>query len=164
MRRVMHDFFLGIAVIGTIVSAAYGDQWANDNGSAYAKDSKRLQFGFALAPVGLVAAYEFGFHEAISGGVATGVMIDPYVYVPLIGRAAFHPFNLASIHDRIAIRDKLDVFAGLAMGFEFGEDAPHPFIIREYLGAKYYFDSRFGVFIEDCGGLGFLTLGLVMKL
>jgi hypothetical protein len=164
MRRIVRDFLRGSAVIVTIVSGTFADHWANDAGSAYTKDSKRLQFGVALAPTGLVTAYEYGFHEAISGGLATGIMIDPYVYVPLIGRAAFHPFNLASIHDRIAVRDKLDVFAGLAMGFEFGADAPNPFVFREYLGAKYYFDSKFGVFLEDCGGLGFLTIGLVIKL
>jgi hypothetical protein len=155
---------IGAAALILLIPAAYGEQWAIDAGSAYTKLSKRIQFGVALSPVGLVTSYEYGFHEAISGGVATGLMIDPYVYVPIIGRAAFHPFNLASLCDRIAIRDKLDVFAGLAVGFELGADSPDPFVFREYLGARYFFNSKFGVFVEDCGGLGFLNIGLVIKL
>jgi hypothetical protein len=164
MRGVLNEVLLGIAALGTMISSVSADQWATDKGSAFTKYSKQAQFGVALFPVGLIAAYEYGIHEAISGGVATGVMVDPFVYVPLVVRAAFHPFNLASLSDRIAVRDKLDVYAGLATGFEFGEDAPHPFVIREYLGVKYYFDSRFGIFAEDCGGLGFLTVGLTIKL
>ena len=57
-----------------------------------------------------------------------------------------------------------DVYIGLATGFEFGEDAPHPFVLREYLGVRFYLNKKFGVFIEDCGGLGFLNIGLAMKL
>jgi hypothetical protein len=163
MPRLSHHILLGLVGVGIMVCAPRAEQWANDKESAYTWNSQQIQIGLALAPVGLVAAYEYGFHEAISGGIATGVMTDPNVYIPLIFRAAFHPFNLQSIHDRIAIRDKLDVFAGLAMGFEIGSDAPQHFMFREYLGVKFFFDSKFGVFVEDCGGLGFLTLGLTMK-
>ena len=47
---------------------------------------------------GFYVAYDMGFHDAISGGVATGFngySLDYLLFaVPFLVRAAFHPFNL----------------------------------------------------------------------
>ena len=159
---INHYFRIFILVTVAAVFTPYAEEWAVDKGSAYAKGSKAGQFGLALYPVGLIVAYEYGYYKAISGGIATGVMIDPHVYIPMIVRSAFHPFNLKAWANEIAVRDKLDVYIGLASGFQFGEDAPYFFIIREYFGIRYYFNSKFGVFAEDCAGL--LNIGLAIKL
>jgi hypothetical protein len=162
MRRFIHVLRIGFLGLGVMISAAAAEQWAVDNGSAYTKGSKLLQFGVAALPFGFIAAYDYGFHEAISGGAAMGVMIAPLAYVPIVVRAGFHPFNLKAWSDRISIRDKLDVYAGLSSGFQLGTDAPDVFVFREYIGAKYYFDSKLGIFADDCGG--FFAIGLIIKL
>ena len=38
----------------------------------------------------------------------------------------------------------------------------HPPVEREYFGVRYYFNSKFGVFAEDCAGI--LNIGLAIKL
>jgi hypothetical protein len=155
---------VGLMIIGTMLFSESAEKWAVDKGSAYVKDSKMLSFGLAAVPFGPCAAFDYGFHEAISGGIATGVMIERYAYVPMITRAAFHPFNLKAWSDKIAVRDKLDVYGGLAGGFQFGRDAPQLFIVREFFGARYYIDPKFAFFAEDCAGLGFFNIGLTVKL
>jgi hypothetical protein len=144
--------------------SAYCEGWAVDNGSAYQKDSKTLNFGFATVPFGFTAAYEYGFHEAISGSMATGIILNPYLYVPIIGRAAFHPFNLRAWADHIAVRDRLDPYVGLAMGFQLGEEAPSLFVLREYIGVRFRLNEKYALYAEDCAGLGFFNFGLTIKL
>jgi hypothetical protein len=144
-------------------SLSVAEEWATDNASAYAKGSRTLYVGFAVVPFGLTAAYEYGFHEAISGSIASGIMINPYVYVPIIARAAFHPFNLKAWADHITVRDKLDVYIGPAMGFQLGEEAPYLFVFREYIGARYQLSSKYSIYAEDCAGLGFFNTGMTIK-
>ncbi len=151
-----------LAVALVIFSSAVAEEWAVDQGSAYRKESKTLSFGFAAIPTGIIAAYEYGFHEAISASIASGLMINPYIYVPVIARAAFHPFNLKAWADHIAVRDKLDVYIGPAMGFELGENAPDVFVLREYIGARFHINSKYALWAEDCAGLGFFNIGMTI--
>jgi hypothetical protein len=151
-----------MTLIGAILSMAHADDWAVDRGSAYTKDSKSLSVGLSAIPVGLSFAYDYGFHPAISGGGATGAIMSPDVYVPMIARAAFHPFNLKAWAVDRGLREKLDIFGGLASGFELGANAPFPFIIREYIGARFYFAPKFAAFMEDCAG--FLNMGVTIKM
>jgi hypothetical protein len=130
---------------------------------------------------GFYAAYDMGFHDAISGGVVTGFNgyssgDFAYAQIPILVRAAFHPFNLVVLKDKINVRDKLDVFAGPCMGYEFGwtswknvsvpeESLPvyGGFILREYIGVRYFFKPNLAVTAEDCAGLGFINIGLCFK-
>jgi hypothetical protein len=146
-----------------IASSPGAEEWAVDNGSAYKKESKTLNFGFAAIPAGVVASYEYGFHEAISGSIATGIMINPFLYVPIIARAAFHPFNLKAWADHLKVRDRLDVYIGPAMGFQLGETAPDLFVFREYIGARFHINSKYAFWAEDCAGLGFFNIGMTIK-
>jgi hypothetical protein len=165
MRSVKHFWEVSIVIIiGTVFSAAFSEEWATDRGSAYVKGSRTVDIGLAVIPTGFYGVYEWGIHEAISAGVAAGIMGDPYFYFPLIGRLDFHPFNLTALASKITIRDKFDVYAGLVLGFQFGEDAPSLIIIRENIGIKYYFTPKFGIFFEDCGGLGFFNIGVCIKM
>jgi hypothetical protein len=163
MRFLTYAVAFSLFIMFALFSPAHSEEWAVDNGSAYVKGSKTVNFGFAVIPFGLIAAYEYGFHEAISGSIATGVMINPDVYVPIIARAAFHPFNLKAWADHISVRDKLDVYIGPAMGFLLGEDAPDLFVIREYIGARFHFNPKYALWAEDCAGLGFFNIGLTLK-
>jgi hypothetical protein len=164
MQMVKYPFMFCLIVLLMKSPPAYCEGWAVDNGSAYMKGSQTLGFGFAAVPFGLTAAYEYGFHEAISGSMATGVILNPYLYVPVIGRAAFHPFNLKAWAGHITVRDKLDPYIGLGMGFELGEDAPDLFVFREYIGIRFRLNSKYALYAEDCAGLGFFNFGLTINL
>ena len=165
--RFMKHFFQSsplMILIGAILSFALADEWAVDRGSAYTKDSKSLSVGLAMIPFGFSFAYDYGFHQAISGGGVMGVLIKPDAYISMIARAAFHPFNLKAWKVDRKLRAKLDFYGGLASGFELGTEAPHPFTLSEYIGIKYYFDPNFAVFAEDCAGIGFFTIGITIKM
>jgi hypothetical protein len=164
MKSVKISFRHVFIITGTIFSLASADNWATDRGSAYVQGSRTLNVGLAVIPLGIYGAYDWGIHEAISAGVAAGIMGDPYFYFPIIARIVFHPFNLTSLAPKIAIRSKFDVYAGLAGGFEFGQDAPSLFIIRENIGIKCYFTPKFGIFFEDCAALGFFSVGVCVIL
>jgi hypothetical protein len=84
----------------------------------------------------------------------------PDTYVPIIVRAAFHPFNLSVLQDKISIRDKLDVYGGFALGLKTG--LTPPFTFSELIGARYFFSPNFGVFLEDCAGVGWVNLGVTI--
>ena len=149
-------------VLGALWLPLLADQWADDKGSAYVKGSKTISVGLSLFPYGLSAAFDYGFHPAISAGYLVGVMVTPDMYVPMIVRAAFHPFNLTVLKDKISIRDKFDVYAGLSTGFKIGLNSP--FTVAEYIGARYSLSSSTGVYLEDCGGVGYINAGLTFKL
>jgi hypothetical protein len=151
-------------LLGTMLPVAHANEWAVDRGSAYTKDSKLLSFGLAMIPFGFSFAYDYGFHQAISGGGVMGVMIKPDAYISMIARAAFHPFNLKAWKVDRALRAKLDFYGGCASGFELGTEAPHLFTLSEYIGVKYYFDPNFAVFAEDCAGIGYFTIGLTIRM
>ena len=160
--RIMQNFSLLLLGLLFLAVSAYSEQWANDQGSAYTKGEKDISVGLALWQFGLGGAFDYGFHEAISAGYLVGIMIFPDAYVPMIVRAAFHPFNLTALKDKISVRDKLDVYAGLSSGFKIGYDPL--FTFGEYIGVKYLFTPKFGVFAEDCAGVGYINFGLSFKL
>jgi hypothetical protein len=154
-----------IIFITALFSFASAEEWATDSKSAYVKGSRTIHGSLAVFPFGFpIVAYEYGFHEAISGSLATGLMINPDLYVPLIGRGVLHLFNLKALADDVLVRDRLDVYIGLAAGFRLGEDTPSIFVIRECIGFRYYFTPTFGGYVEDCAGLGILNFGLSVKL
>jgi hypothetical protein len=161
--RVSVSVAIVIALFTTGLMAA---DWAESDGSCYAKGDKNLSFGIPLYPFGVNAAFDYGFHDAISGGGA--IAFRTYYFSPnyltFLGRAAFHPFNLAALKDKIKVRDKLDVYVGPTMwlGIGLGNSPDH--WIREYIGARFYFSPKLSVFAEDCAGLGYINVGLSLKL
>lgn len=99
-----------------------------------------------------------------------------YYQVPILARAAFHPFNLNVLAEKIKVRDKLDVYVGPSMGWQIGwtnwkgsgsaigsSPSYGGFVIREYIGARWFFTPNFAVTLEDCGGLGVINAGVVFK-
>jgi hypothetical protein len=183
MRLIKRMVIVAVAACAMFYPVVAADEWAADEGSAYTKGSKMVSLGPNLFPFGFSAAFEYGFHKAISGSVASGLMFYPlindwtYHTIPFLVRGAFHPFNLKVLQDKITVRDKLDVYCGLASGFRFsfwthpsGSTLGQPnadyaaFVLGEYIGVKYWFNPKFAVFAEDCGGFGFFDVGLCMKL
>lgn len=175
---------LALAAAATALCAAtvFGADWATDKGSAFAKGQKNVSVGLSLFWFGFTGSFDYGFHEAISGGGAIGYdgySYDAwwrYNYLPIMGRAAFHPFNLAVIAEKIPVRDKLDVYVGLTAGARIGwasyigpgaEPANDPsvggFYVREMIGARWYFTDMFGVFLEEGSGMGTFNSGITLK-
>lgn len=174
---------LALAAAATALCAAtvFGADWATDKGSAFAKGQKNVSVGLSLFWFGFTGSFDYGFHEAISGGGAIGynghaTLLDSINYLPIMGRAAFHPFNLAVIAEKIPVRDKLDVYVGLTAGARIGwasykgsrtGPANYPnvgvFYVREMIGARWYFTDMFGVFLEEGSGMGTFNSGITLK-
>jgi hypothetical protein len=120
-----------------------------------------------MYPLGVHCAFDYGFHDAISGGGGIGMRYyygTSPVYFTFLGRAAFHPFNLKVWADKIKVRDKLDVWVGPTAWFAPAINGWPDWGVREYLGARWHFTPKIGVFLEDCGGFGFIDGGLTIQL
>jgi hypothetical protein len=151
--------------LSTNVAAA---DWATSEGSCYAKGDKNLDVGIPIPeyPLGVHAAFDYGFHDAISGGGGIGFRYyyGDVAYLTFLGRAAFHPFNLKVLADKIKVRDKLDVYAGPTFWIAPSLNGFDPqWWIREYLGARWHFNPKLSVFLEDCGGFGYIDGGISFK-
>ncbi len=143
--------------------------WATSAGSCYAKGDKNLDVGIPIPefPLGVHAAFDYGFHDAISGGGGVGFRYyyGDAAYLTFLVRAAFHPFNLKVLEDKIKIRDKLDVYAGPTFWVAPSLNGFVPDLwFREYIGARWHFNQKISVFLEDCGGFGWLDGGISFKL
>jgi len=168
-----------LLIISSSTSAA---DWATSKGSCYGEGKSQLSFGFIAYYVGAFAAFDYGFHDAISGGIAVGFNnwhysnIWDYNHVPIVVRAAFHPFNLKALADEIKIRDKLDVYVGLSSGWRVGwatyrhsgiepiEPSVGGFFIREYIGARFFPSKNFFLMAEEGSGLGYFLIGIGFNL
>ena len=160
---------------------SFAGNWANSYGSCYGKWSKNISVGMSLLHFGFFTAFDLGFHDCISGGMAVGyngygyTRYWRYNYVPIVGRVAFHPFNLNVLADKIRIRNKLDVYLGLSSGGRIGWDTRREsggaelvhdvggFFVREYLGIRFFPTDNFYLLAEEGSGLGLLNLGVGFK-
>jgi hypothetical protein len=161
-------FSLIFILIFALFYQTNSQDWATSAGSCYAKGDKMLDIGVPLPfyPLGFHAAFDYGFHDAISGGGGIGFRTYYFhpTYLTFLARAAFHPFNLTVLQDKIKVRDRLDVYAGLTFWFGPSLDGYWPdYWFREYIGARWHFSPKVSVFIEDCGGFGYLDGGLTIK-
>ena len=183
MKKRSFKTIVALAFLAFITgSVQASSDWATSEGSCFSKNSKEITLGLSMFDFGFYGSYDMGFHDAISGGVATGFNWFPFPYysrfaIPFIFRAAFHPFNLAVLKDKISVRDKLDVYIGPSLGYVIGwsswdngsvigsslSDNGGPFI-REYIGVRYFFKPNLAVTAEDCAGLGVINIGLCFKL
>lgn len=96
--------------------------------------------------------------------------------MPMVVRAAFHPFNIKAWADRIIARYKIDVFIGVSSGWRVGwvnyrgasqDKPPEPeiggFFIREYIGIRFFPTDMFYILAEEGSGLGLLNIGVGLK-
>jgi hypothetical protein len=176
MKKRIMLVALALSFAATINAA----DWANAEGSCYAKGAKNVSVGGSMFDFGFFGAFDYGFHDCISGGIVSGFNGHctsnwGYYDVPILARAGFHPFNLTVLKDKIKVRDKLDAYVGPAMGWQIGWTKWHAsgvavgsasyggLIIREYIGARWYFTPALCVFAEDCAGLGLINIGASFK-
>jgi hypothetical protein len=135
--------------------------------------------------IGFYGSFEYAVHDAISAGAGFGYNGHNYNsifysidyrenYLPIVARGTFHPFNLAVLADKIKIREKLDTYIGLNVGWRVGwqssnsttyfNDNISNFIFRERIGARFYPTSKMYVFAEENGGVyGWLSAGAGLK-
>lgn len=163
------------------VSISLAEDWADASGSCFQKGDRQLTIGFNTWYPGPNVGFDIAFHDAISGGVAGGfnwwgIGYYSYFRIPIVIRAAFHPFNLSVLADKIAIRNRLDVYAGIGTGWRIGwhhwsgpegvvanaQDVSG-FTFRERIGATWYFNPNFYANVEEGSGLGSLNLGIGFK-
>lgn len=163
------------------VGTSSAADWATSEGSCFGQWSKNISVGMSLLHFGFFTAFDMGVHDCISAGIATGyngyghTTVWRYNYVPIAGRAAFHPFNLQVLADKVRVRDKLDVYLGLASGGRIGwakwegsgDELSEPdvggFFVREYIGIRFFPKPNFYLVAEEGSGLGTLNLGVGFK-
>ncbi len=149
--------------------AGFCEDWATSQGSCYEKGEKIIDAGipFPFFQVGVHGAFDYGFHDAISGGGGIGFKHNYWWgenYLTFVGRAAFHPFNLKVLHDKIKVRDIFDVYAGPTFYFGPGLGNFPEWGIREFIGARWFFAPKMALVLEDCPGFGYLDVGMSFKL
>lgn len=175
--------------------------------SCFQKGNSNIQAGLGLGmgsvegmgdgfAVGAVATYEYAIHDLVSVGGSfaftgkketdEGSFVG-YIYkteakaksINFALRGNFHPFNLPALADKVGIRNKLDVYGGMAMGFAIrpikietttaegtgeadGDD--NKFLFSVLVGAKFYFTNNIGVYLEESAiSTGIFNLGAVFK-
>ncbi len=149
-------------------TAVAASDWATSDGSCYAKHDMYLDVGIPLPmyPAGVHAAFDYAFTDAISGGGGMGFRYyyGAESYFTFLARAAFHPFNLTVWHDKVKVRDKLDIYGGLTTWIGPSLNGYDPdWGIREYIGMRWHFAPKFCLFVEDCGGFGYVDGGITFK-
>jgi hypothetical protein len=171
-RSVRAGVFFLCITISAMLTPASG--WSDSENSCYSRGAMLGSAGISVYYFGVYAAFDYGIHDCISAGAAAGYNGDSRPgyrinQVPLMIRAAFHPFNLAVLADKIIIRDMVDLYAGITTGRvirwetskydDLRGDVHSGFSIREYLGLRYHFSDKIAIFIEDCGETANLAFG-----
>jgi hypothetical protein len=165
MKRRYSVLIAAIAACCVFYTGACASDWATSAGSCYAKGDMYISAGIPIYPFGINAAFDYGFHDAISGGGGIGFRTFIYSnYFNFVGRAAFHPFNLKVLEDKIKVRDKFDVFVGLSPYFGIGLGNYLDWGIWPYMGGRWQFAPRFSLFVEECPGFGYLNVGINFKI
>jgi hypothetical protein len=169
---------LYILTLMTLQASASG--WATGDGSVYHKGDRLGSAGISFFYFGALAAFDYGLHDCISAGAATGYNVHSFApqtlthHLPVMARVAFHPFNLDVLSDKIIVRNIIDVYAGLSGGWVFRwdtydfnfatppDDHPSSFGVREYIGMRYFFKDNLALFIEDCGYIATISAGVTL--
>jgi hypothetical protein len=168
MKKHCSVIIMAVAACWIFSGNAAAADWSTSIGSCYAQGDKILDVGIPIPmyPAGVHAAFDYGFHDAISGGGGIGFRYyyGGAAYLTFLVRAAFHPFNLTVLQDKIKVRDKLDVYVGPTFWFGPSLNGYLPdWWFREYIGARWHFTPNISVFLEDCGGFGWLDGGISFK-
>jgi hypothetical protein len=151
---------------------------ATGEGSCFKQEDKIASGGLSISYVGVYAAIDFGLHDLFSvggvGGYNRHEFLSGWKYRKYcaLGRVALHPLNFAFLADIIRIRDKVDMYGGIAAGYvlissswngvtdPIGTPDESAIKIGEYLGIRYHFNDRWCIFAEDCGEVTNFALGL----
>lgn len=172
------------ALIVSLFQTVHAEQdWATSSGSCFAKGDLNITAGLSVLWLGGYAMADYAVHDAISVGGGVGYSgysfstVWRYNYFPIIARGSFHPFNLKVLADKIPVRDKLDTYIGLSLGWRIGwvtwkgADANNQrepdvggFYARENIGARYYFIPNFYGYAEEGGAFGNFNFGVGFKL
>ncbi len=183
MKKYRTVFLAALSLLILSATTTPVFSWANSEGSCYAKGDKIGSAGVSFYYFGIYGAFDYGIHDCISAGAALGYNGVTYAnvwrknYIPIVVRGAFHPFNLDVLADKIVFRNILDVYAGLATGWAFGwatwksggeplpgsEPKMPGFVIREYLGVRYFITDKWSLFVEDCAGVSNIAIGASYK-
>lgn len=173
---------LTVITLFSIFSISQGAEWATDEGSCFQKGDMNGSVGLSMFYFGFYGTFDYAVHEAISAGGGLGFNTFKYSswarhnHFPIVARALFHPFNLSVLADKVSIRNKLDVYVGFSLGWDIGwwkydgvgsvasdKDDIGGFIIRENIGARFYFAPTFYAFVEEGAGFGWINGGVGMK-
>jgi hypothetical protein len=170
MKKRTVLFAVAMCLVMTAASSAAGS-----SGSCYGKGDMTVQGGLGLlyesgfgiadgSPVGIDGSFDYGVHDMVSVGGSLGIAPIWGFHLSITGRGAFHPFNLPVLADKVKIRDKLDPYVGLALGWhnQFWDEYRFGFLASPILGARWYFNPKLGVFAEF-GGVAWLSGGIAFK-
>ena len=178
MKKTLIQTAIVLTIITHLVSAS---DWATGSGSVYHQGDRLGSAGISFFYFGALAAFDYGLHDCVSAGAAAGYNVYSFYpqtmthHIPLMARAAFHPFNLSVLADKIIVRNMIDVYAGLSGGWVFRwETSDYPSLVkpdakpsgigvREYLGMRYFFRDNIALFVEDSGYLSTISAGLTVK-
>lgn len=135
---------------------------------AYQQGRQTLNAGLAIGyGTGLSASYDFGVHEFISVGAIGAFTTRNFIGTDRtsFGLGARGSVHLGSfINDPLGIdNDKFDPYAGLLVGFR-TENYVNSYtrgLVGLYLGGKYYFQEKLGVYVEL--GAPYTSLGVTFK-
>jgi hypothetical protein len=183
MSKRFFIFIAILSIISLIPASGNASDWATSDGSCYAQGEKIASAALSINNFGLYAAFDYGVHDAISvgGGFgynATSNLQWRYNYLPIMLRGAFHPFNLSALADKIVVRNMVDVYVGLTVGWRIGwlkwksaaiavrepTDLNNGFAIpREFIGVRYFFNDKLAIFVEHCPELTNISGGVSYK-
>jgi hypothetical protein len=145
-------------------------------GNPFAQGDRMVQGGIGIVlpgmpghmtvpPIG--AGFEYGFHDLVSGGAFFALSgyegAGPHMVFSLAGEANFHPFNLPAFPE-FGLKDQLDAYAGGLLGLNVITATPSRFLWGIIAGCRYYFRERFGVYAEVGRGIGWINIGVTVKL
>lgn len=164
-----------------VILTPYAALSDGDN-SCFSQGSIRISGGLSFSYLGVYTAIDLGIHDLISIGGAAGynrhLYLSGWKYYryPALGKIALHPLNFGFLSDLILIRDRLDVYGGVAAGYVLITSSWHGVTdpigtpdesgirIGEYLGVRLFLNDRWHIFVEDCGEVTNFALGVGMKL
>jgi hypothetical protein len=135
----------------------------------------------------LSAVVDYGASDLVSIGAGIGFLgsrvVDShgdvllnYSCFPLMGRVAFHPFNLPGLQSAIPVRDQFDAYGGLSLGYTFISYAE----VTDYssttyivggsyvtwgllLGGRWFFSPNWALYAEEGSGFGWLSVGVTTR-
>lgn len=177
MENSMKLFIVPLILLA-LSGSVFASDWATSDGSCYGKGNLSVGVGFSLVYPGAFVTADYGVHDAISAGIATGYNGKDYLgyrvnFFSIYARSAFHPFNLKVLAERVSVRNKLDPYAGLAIGFsgewisnhntKYSSSLNKWSPVRELLGAKLYPISNLYIMAEEGGGLSVFNFGVGYK-
>jgi len=152
------------------------------NGSCFYQGCKQVSGAVSFSKLGLFSAVDIGILDLVSIGGVTGYnRYDEltgwqYRRFPVLGRVALHPLNFSFLADLLLIRDRIDLYGGIAAGFiyihsswngirdqQIGTPDESGVSIGPYLGLRLSLTDRWQVFVENCGDASAFALGVGMR-